>query len=282
MFAKMNVDYVDHMGSDLSVVDAARVSFDKTSEMKPWVDTYADFSDKRHAANEKGKTLSREEVYDAFAFKQRNEDGLLLSYEDFCLLGYLAEHNHWSPFSHAFLSFRIKAPIFVARQMVKHQVGLAWNEVSRRYVDSDPEFYEVPGWRGRAKNVKQGSASDRVNLKFTPAPVILSDTGYPVHPQNADIDYPKLCDLSIRRYKDMLDQGVAPEMARMVLPQSMMTEWIWSGSLYAFARVANLRLDSHAQAETRVVAERISEEAGRLFPASWEQLVLKNLGDTNG
>ena len=206
------------MGDDLSVVNAARVSFAKESE---WEYT--------------GELLNSE-----------------LAEKDQKLIGYLAKHNHWTPFAHAFLSFRIKAPIFVARQLVKHQVGLAWNETSRRYVDDEPEFYLPDVWRKRAENVKQGSSDEAVedlpNIK---------------HPL-------KLC-LSL--YEDLLAKGVAPEQARMVLPQNTMTEWIWSGSLAAFARVCKLRLDPHAQKETQEIAEMINERVPAGFVHSWEALL---------
>ena len=205
----IEVTLIDRMGSDLSVVNAARVSFDKTSE----------------------------EMNDA----------------DSKLLSYLATHNHWSPFSHAFASFRIKAPIFVARQLVKHTVGLSWNEVSRRYVSSEPEFYLPDYWRKSASNVKQGS-SDTLAGYFNPVTEKAT----------------KLC---LSTYILMLTEGVCAEQARMILPQNTMTEWIWSGSLYAFARVCNLRLDSHTQKETQEVAKLISSHMKELFPESWKVLV---------
>lgn len=204
----MKVVLINHMGSDLSVVNAARVSFDK--------------------------------LHDEM---QDNDTGLI---------SYLAKHNHWSPFSHAFLSFRIKAPIFVARQLGKHQVGLAWNEVSRRYVDAEPEFYTPDAWRKKAENVKQGSSDETV------------DTVGSNHGMNM---------VCLEAYNNLLKAGVCPEQARMVLPQSMMTEWIWSGSLYAFARICNLRLDSHTQAETREIAIALSSEIQQLFPVSWKALL---------
>jgi thymidylate synthase (FAD) len=206
------VTLVDHMGSDLSVVNAARVSFDKVS-------------DSVELADEK-------------------------------LIGYLATHNHWSPFAHAFVSFRIKAPVFVARQLVKHQVGLAWNEVSRRYVDSEPEFYFPTHLRGKAANVKQGS---------TDAPHELSGP-FLVHLRNET-------KVSLRLYTAMVSDGVCAEQARMILPLNTMTEWIWSGSLMAFARVANLRLDSHTQRETQEVAQMIHTHMQSLYPAAWAALV---------
>jgi thymidylate synthase (FAD) len=212
----MNVELIDHMGSDLSVVNAARVSFDKIS---------TEFQDR-----------------------------------DTKLIKYLATHNHWSPFAHAQASFRVAAPVFVARQLQKHTVGFAWNEVSRRYVDTEPTFFVPETWRKRAENVKQGSSEEAVDIKefrlrwdYDPYTSFI----------NAAEDF----------YKSLLDQGVCPEQARMVLPQSMMTEWIWSGSLYAFARVCNLRLDSHTQKETQLVAQQISSHMESLFPVSWNALV---------
>lgn len=209
----MSVELTDHMGSDLSVVNAARVSFSK--------------------------------------FKEDMDDG------DAKLIRYLADHNHWSPFAHATLSFRIKAPIFVARQLVKHQIGLSWNEVSRRYVSDEPEFYWPDQWRAAPTGgAKQGS-SDGSSLDQADA--------------NDCLETIQDCAVSI--YRSLLNAGVAPEMARMVLPQNMMTEWIWTGTLYAFARVCNLRLDAHAQAETTVVAHEISKHCSNQFPVSWQALV---------
>ena len=177
---------------------------------------------------------------------------------DKSLINYLAKHNHWSPFAHCFFSFRIKAPIFVARQLVKHQVGLAWNEVSRRYVDDEPEFYFPQVWRGKPVNAKQGSTG--VVENFDP-----SFAEYPAK-------------IAVTHYEVMLGRGIAPEQARMVLPQNTMTEWIWSGSLMAFARVCKLRLDPHAQLETQEVAkeiQRLISETGS-FKHSWTALMENN------
>lgn len=216
----IKVELIDKMGSDLSVVNAARVSFDKSSD---W---------------------------------QIGYNGKQLNDADKRLIKYLATHNHWSPFSHAFASFRIKAPIFVARQLVKHTVGLSWNEVSRRYVSTEPEFYLPKTWRKAADNVKQGSSDESA---YTDA----LDQWEPLeHCWNA--------------YMQMIKEGVCAEQARMVLPQNTMTEWIWSGSLYAFARVCNLRLDSHTQQETQTVARLIDSYMIELFPESWEVLVNDN------
>ena len=205
----MNVDIVDKMGSDLTVVNSARVSFAKEVNAKD---------------------------YD----KDKEEK----------LIRYLAEHDHWSPFSHCFMQFRIKAPVFVARQLVKHQVGLAWNEVSRRYVDEEPEFYIPFIWRGRPENKKQGSSDEEIEFDITPTVKYVKET-----------------------YNNLLKDGVAPEMARMVLPQNMMTEWFWSGSLYAFARVCNLRNKEDAQEETRMVTYHISKHLKDHFPLSAKYLL---------
>ena len=213
----MEVELIDHMGSDLSVVNAARVSFSKTSE---W-----------DSIPEGGKVEG------------------FLKHEDERLIVYLAKHNHWSPFGHASMQIHIKAPVFVARQLVKHQVGLVWNEVSRRYVDNEPELYEPTEWRLAAVNKKQGSSNETVEYDVNSAYELCKET-----------------------YNNMLKEGIAPEMARMVLPQSMMTEWYWSGTLMAFARVCNLRCKPDTQLETQMVANQIDKIGEELFPYSWEAL----------
>ena len=215
----MQVNLIDKMGTDLTVVNAARVSFAKESEWE--------------SIPEAGPVPG------------------LLHNKDEKLISFLAKHNHWSPFAHCSLQFRIKAPIFVARQLVKHQVGLSWNEVSRRYVDYEPEFYTPDTWRGRPLNSKQGSNGQ--------VPVDNSK-------------YDNMMSQLKLFYETLLNQGVAPEMARMVLPQSMMTEWYWSGTLYAFARVCNLRCEEDTQLESRVVADMIDELVEESFPVSWKYL----------
>ncbi|SVB64354.1 uncharacterized protein METZ01_LOCUS217208 [marine metagenome] len=211
--SKLFVDLIDSMGTDLTVVNAARVSFGKK--------------------------------------KDKFEDG------DAFLIRYLAEHNHWSPFAHCSLQFHIGAPIFVARQLVKHQVGLSWNEISRRYVDTTPEFYEVyeaDKWRGKPINKKQGS--DGKVEKQDHCAILQNVASF--HALSA--------------YRQLLDAGVAPEQARMVLPQSLMTEWYWSGTLYAFARVCNLRCAEDAQYETRLITDKIDKQCKITFPVSWKAL----------
>lgn len=228
----IEVTLIDNMGSDLSVVNAARVSFDKTSDWE--------------VVGYKEEVDIESRSIDLYPVHKLND-------ADRKLISYLATHNHWSPFSHAFASFRIKAPIFVARQLVKHTVGLAWNEVSRRYVSTEPEFYLPDYWRKSATNVKQGSAEALAGY-FDPVTK-------------------KATELCLSAYILMLSEGVCAEQARMILPQNTMTEWIWSGSLYAFARVCNLRLDSHTQKETQLVAQQLNNYMKDLFPESWKALV---------
>ena len=204
--------YIDHMGEDLTVVNAARVSFGKKRDV----------------------------------FQEQ---------EDYRLIHYLAEHGHTSPFGHCFASFHVKAPIFVARQLVKHKF-LRWNEISRRYVDSEPEFY-IPEFRKAVKNKKQGS-------------------GEVINSENLRIRFERNMVSAKHKYEYLLHQKVCPEQARMVLPQSTMTEWYWSGSLDAFADMCNLRCASDTQYETRLVATQISDEMQKLFPVSWAALVKVN------
>ena len=212
----IEVTYVDHMGSDLSVANAARVSFGKKSEM--------DTSD----------------VWGPPKLKDKDSK----------LIRYLAKHKHISPFGHCFASFHVKAPVFVARQLVKHKF-LRWNEISRRYVDHEPEFYQPTEWRGRSVDAKQGSEGVTY-----PDPDIINFYNH----------------TTLRSYNELLEHGVCPEQARMVLPQSMVTEWYWSGSLDAFADMCNLRCKPDTQYETQVVAGHIDTEMAKLFPVSWEAL----------
>jgi len=210
--ASIYVHRMDSMGSDLTVANAARVSFDKHKDE-------LDDSDEK-------------------------------------LIAFLAKHGHWSPFAHVSQQLKIDAPIFIARQLQKHQIGLAWNEVSRRYVDSTPEFYTPTEWRKRAKDKKQGSLSE---------PIASQGIANAIK-KEAEI-------VCVNAYNALLRKDVCPEQARMVLPQSLMTSWYWTGSLYAFSRVCNLRLKEDAQAETREVAESISNHCAIMFPISWKNLV---------
>jgi thymidylate synthase (FAD) len=233
--------YIDHMGSDLSVVNAARVSFGKKSSAVEW--GWIDIEDRS------GELVA------------------ILNEQDTKLIHYLAKHKHFSPFGHAFASFHIKAPIFVARQLVKHKF-LRWNEISRRYVDDEPEFYVPEVWRGRSKDKKQGS-DGVVNLKK------FNQYGdkYQKHYQRLKYTLEDEYDHNLSLYNALLNAGVAPEQARMVLPQSTMTEFYWSGSLDAFASMCVLRLKDDTQYETRLVAQQIDKVMSDLFPVSWKALV---------
>ena len=234
---QITATYIDHMGSDLSVVNAARVSFGKKSEWEEQVHPSGDYADN------------------------------VLSDRDVKLIHYLAKHRHTSPFGHAFASYHIKSPIFVARQLVKHKF-LRWNEISRRYCDDNIEFYTPEEWRGKSADKKQGSEGV-VNLQKLNQYGDKYQSGYQRLTDTLEEDYD--CILSL--YNAMLNAGVAPEQARMVLPQSTMTEWHWSGSLDAFAAMCRLRCASDTQYETRIVADQISEKMAELFPVSWAALM---------
>jgi len=215
----IEVTYIDNMGSDLSVVNAARVSFGKKSE---W----------------------HQRIYSG--------EPNILKGKDAKLIRYLAKHNHKSPFNHTFATFHVKAPVFVARQLQKHEY-MPWNEVSRRYVDEEPELYIPDVWRGRSADKKQGS--DGVVKGIDP------------HVAAIMVDGAK------QDYKYLLAKGVAPEQARMVLPQSMMTEWYWSGTVFAFAKMCGLRMQQDTQQESREVAMQVDEYMEKLYPESWKALM---------
>jgi len=227
----IKVEFCDKMGSDLSVVNAARVSFAKVS---------TEFSE-----------------------------------QDERLVSYLARHGHWTPFAHTSISLRVRAPIFVARQLVKHQVGLVWNEESRRYIDSEPSFYLPEVWRGRPEgSIKQGSGENFTGYIFyeyqntSQVPLEYQrgvDTGTEI--------IPEILGELVTLYKAMIYAGVAPEQARMVLPQNTMNEWIWTGNVMSFARVCKQRLDPHAQKETRDVAVQLQDILQEHFPVSFKALM---------
>lgn len=223
---KGHVEYIEHMGSDLTVVNAARVSFAKTSGWE---------------TDENGNSK--------------------LSTKDQRLIRYLATHNHWTPFAHPQITIRIKAPIFVRTQLFKHKVGFTENEVSRRYVTHEPEFY-TPDWRSAPTDgAKQGS----------------SDFIYDAVVEDLDRMYNKIALESVEIYNRLLEEGVAPEQARSVLPQGTYTEWWWTGSLSAFARVFKQRIDAHAQWEVQQYADAIGKIIQPLFPESWAVLTLNKL-----
>lgn len=207
----MKVELIDSAGGDISIVNSARVSFNKEVE---------------HIGD-----------------------------SDVKLISYLARHKHITPFRHNFIQLRCSVPLFLARQLMKHQAGLTWNEVSRRYVDDTPEFYYPKEWRSRPdKSIKQGSGD--------------------VHPENDDIKHCfETAVLVVKSlYEELIESGVAPEMARMVLPQSMMVDFIWSGNLLAFSHVYNLRAGEGAQEEAKEFAELLGRAIEPEFPIGWQSL----------
>jgi thymidylate synthase (FAD) len=221
----MKVELIDSAGGDISIVNSARVSFDKESDYEI-------------AVGEKPR----------------------LSTKDERLVNYLAKHEHMTPFRHNFIQLRCSVPLFLARQLMKHQAGLTWNEVSRRYVDDTPEFYYPEEWRERPKDgIKQGSGG--------------------IHEKSEafDISYKALVKKARVLYELMVSGGVSPEMARMVLPQSMMVDFIWTGNLLAFAHVYNLRSGEGAQEEAKVFAELLKKAIAPEFPVGWNALVHKSV-----
>lgn len=231
--AQISVEYLDHMGDDLRTSNSARVSFKK----------------KREEFLFEGDPRVRP--------SGRSDERLIQD---------LAAEGHIAPFGHSYALFHVKAPIFVARQLVKHKF-LRWSEISRRYVDSEVELYWPEEIRQKADNVKQGSGGRHPTINHGVG------TGY----------YEGLKDSVsniLTDYNWLIAEGVCAEQARMILPQNMMTEWYWSGSLDAFASMCNLRLPSDTQYESRVVAQQVSEVMGDLFPVSWAALVpLAGCGD---
>jgi len=207
------VRLLDYMGSDLTVVNSAKVSFKKRS-------------------------------------KDLDDSGTRL-------ITYLAKHNHWTPFAHPQVSFHIKAPIFVRTQLFKSKVGLVENEISRRYVDFKPDFFTPYHWRERPEgSIKQGSSTKEIG-----------------DVDNVASFYKQSVDLAKEAYEVAIIKGLAPELARGVLPQCMYTEWHWTGSLAAFARVVNQRSNSDAQEETQHFAFAIDDIMSELFPISWRVLI---------
>jgi thymidylate synthase (FAD) len=236
----IKVELVDFMGDDVRVAEAARVSFDRSADAGAG-------STERQVALQHG-TKSVRDAGD----------------RDAKLVKYLARHNHWTPSAHVVATIVVTAPIFVARQLAKHTVGLVMNEVSRRYVDTPPEFYEFDTLRARPVDKKQGSHPDHV-----------VDASAKTHVEAAYA----ACRAA---YDALIQAGVAPEQARAVLPQATMTSWYWTGSLAAFARVCKLRLAADAQQETRLVAELIDQKMHAIAPVAWREADLVGVRDRDG
>lgn len=259
----MKVDYVAHSGDDLLVVNAARASFGKESH-------YIGCADAVYAAliaTNKDKVGDVDLAYEKYVNDNAEDwmvnEGSFLTRADFGLLDFLAREKHILPFRHPQITLRCKAPIFLARQLGKHQVGMSWSEESRRYITTEPEFYWPDKWRKKADNVKQGS-SDEVVPK-----VWWTDAENWYTPEEGVREVVQFC---TGRYNDMLRSGVAPELARMILPQNMYVVWVWTGSLLSFYQLYKLRAEAHAQKEARDFAEMIKAEVSKLYPESWAAL----------
>lgn len=252
----MKVKYIDHMGSDLSVVRAATASFAKDPEA---------WDEVKHSRliNYLARGMTQDE-YEKLITDILNS-GYEHNYEEIradvhrIKVNDLVEqyrHNptHWSPFAHTAITLRLKAPIAIHAQFMKHTVGFAHNTVSRRYVSDTPEVF-MPVFREAPQgNIKQGSGEmHKENLSLTSA-------------------YDRTTKYCIDIYDQMIKDGVAPEQARFILPQGVMTEWVSTGSLYAWARLYRLRTDSHAQKEIQELAEQIGQIIKPLFPVSWSAL----------
>jgi len=301
----MKVSYIDHMGSDLSVVNAARVSFGKESDWDykcvcdrgpcapdcPYGEKQLSKGDKgliqflaRGCASKDWESLLRDAACRGELWVSTDEVPSTgrIRYEE--VLNHIRRMpDHWTPFGHTAITLHIKAPIFVARQLGKHQVGMVWNEVSRRYVTDEPEFYDPDEWRKAADSVKQGSSDETVSKikgsiishpfnhqteKSHLVKVGRTKPGY----YSIQKDYNIYLKVVKNIYEHLLQGGVCPEQARMVLPQSMYTEWYWTGNLYSFANVFKQRTDSHAQKEVQDVAHQIGEIISPLYPESWKAL----------
>jgi thymidylate synthase (FAD) len=242
----MRSELIDKMGTDLSVVNSARVSFSKESQ---WEYTHNGYPIKREYFG--GSDLDKKD----------------LSQADQKLINYLAKHNHWTPFSHVMITMRETVPIFVARQRFKHVVGFTYNETSRRYVDDAPEFFEPEVWRGKPLNAKQGSSDEVIEEPE----FIWGHDKY---------NYREVLNLCTEYYEQLIKAGVAPEQARMVLPQSLYTSYYCTGSLAAWARAYKLRSDAHAQKEIQDLATQWNDIISGIpeLKYSWSALTNKEVG----
>lgn len=225
---QMKVEYVDHMGDDLAIVNAARVSFDKVCDT--WEGTMAN-------------GWREPDSYSA-------EDNTKL-------INYLAKHKHWTPFAHTAISLRMGAPVPIRTQCFKHKVGLVENEESRRYIKSTPVVYIPKAFRSIPEgSIKQGSGD------------IHEDSEYWVE------QYKYVTNIAVESYLNMIEAGVCPEQARLVLPQGAIVNWIWTGNLLSFANFYNKRIEASAQKEVQAVAAKVREVIEPLFPVSWKGLTL--------
>ena len=246
---KIKVEYIDHMGSDLKVVNCARASFDKTSNLDEHGKLkQADVNLINFLA--RGYRTAEWDALVDEAMAAEHADGV-----EKILRQYKASAVHFAPFCHCSVTLRLTIPVFTARQLVKHQIGMTWSEVSRRYVSDEPSFWFPEVWHTRPEDVKQGSGEAAMNQQLV------------------QFCASESVENSLESYKALLSAGVAPEEARIVLPLNHMTTVVWTGTLLAWTRVGNQRLDPHAQLATQEAAKGIQDIVKPLFPVSWEALV---------
>lgn len=239
----MHAEYVDHMGTDLTVVNAAKVSFSKASK----------------TLGDPEKSLIR---YLATGMKTDDRDKLLISvisaldveWAEAVVSDIKHKATHWAPFAHPQVSFRVSAPVPIRTQCFKHKQGFVESEESRRYISSRPVLYVPDVFRAKAADVKQGSGDEHPRSEFWKQAYIRD------------------CEAAISAYELMLSDGVCPEQARFILPQGVEVNWIWTGSLASYARYYNQRSDSHAQKESQYLAAIIGAKMAELFPVSWKEL----------
>ena len=270
----ISCEYIMHMGDDLNVVNNARVSFDKQSSWK--LDFSKDHKFGDHVLSDKDAGLVR---FLATGFRKSEWNEMIQSVRTMSdleihrLFLKLRRHaTHWAPMAHPHVQMRITAPIFLARQYVKHQIGLTWSEVSRRYVDDEPSFWFPDGWRARPEGgIKQGS-SDMIVESIRAEDEAGEFYTDPQHLSEAATE------AGLAVFLGMIEAGVAPELARINLPQNMMVTWRWTGSLAAFARVCQQRCDTHAQKEAQILGSQISTIMSGLFPVAWDAMVGECLG----
>lgn len=221
--SQIKVELLDYMGDDLAVVDCARVSFGKESN---W----------NFESNPEGELFPQDQK----------------------LINYLAKHDHWTPFAHTALKFRVAAPVPIRTQCFKHKIGMVENEESRRYISTTPEIFIPEFFRSKPEgSIKQGSANKHKD----------SDYWLGIYTDRVNSN--------VEDYLAMLQDGVCPEQARFILPQGAIVNWIWTGNLVSFANFFNKRTDPNAQREVQVVAELVGKEVERIFPVSWKALTSK-------
>lgn len=268
--SEMICKYMAHMGNDILVLDAARVSFGKETHYIGAADAGLN---RLHVENldnvdfKDGMYLDYlNKLLDVMPEDADPNSGNFLKRADFRLLHFLAEHEHLLPFRHPKVTLRCKVPLFVARQLGKHQVGLDWSEESRRYIDSEPEFWWPDKWRKRAADKKQGSSDE--------ASECMHDEKHGGGNWATIDEYVRdeVIGSVIGMYNAMIKERVAPEQARMILPQNMMVNFVWTGSLLAWFHLYRMRTDPTTQKETKDFAEMVGEHMKRLYPVSWDAL----------